>query len=84
MIDGKIWHKTEDREFPKLYGVYQEATYPEIPCLVKGYLSSGYGYGVRHWNYLEQVWDSEDADDYETEPDQVEEWAYLDDLIDLI
>ena len=24
---------------------------------------------------------SEDADDYETEPDQVEEWAYLDDII---
>lgn len=84
MIDGKIWHKTEDREFPKLYGDYQEAIYPEIPCLVKGYLSSGYGYGVRHWNYLEQVWDSEDADDYEIEPDQVEEWAYLDDLIELI
>ena len=83
MIDGKLWHNTKDKELPKLYGDYLTANYPEIPCLVKGQLSSGWGYGVRHWNFIEGCWDTEDADDYECASDVVEEWAYLDDIINL-
>ena len=75
-----LFHKTED-ELPQVYGVYVNDNYPQIPCLVKGKLSTGYGYGVRYWNVTEQCWDDEGCDDYECDKEAVEEWAYLDDII---
>ncbi len=84
--DGANWyrkhlfHKTSE-EVPQVYGEYESEHYPQIPCLVKGYLSTGYGYGVRYWNVTEQCWDDEECDDYECDKDKVEEWAYLDELL---
>lgn len=60
---------------------HKNEVYPQIPCLVKGQLSTGYGYGVRYWNVECQVWDDEECDDYECDKEAVEEWAYLDDII---
>lgn len=75
-----LFHKTKD-EVPQVYGKYANEVYPQIPCLVKGHLSTGYGYGVRYWNVKCQVWDDEECDDYECDKEAVEEWAYLDDII---
>lgn len=74
-----LFHKTKD-EVPQPIGDYANEIYPQIPCLVKGQLSTGYGYGVRYWNVTEQCWDDEECDDYECDKDKIEEWAYLDDL----
>ena len=74
-----LFHKTKD-EVPQPIGDYANEVYPQIPCLVKGHLSTGYGYGVRYWNVTEQCWDDEECDDYECDKDAVEEWAYLDDI----
>lgn len=85
-IEGVKWfmkslfHKTKD-EVPQPIGKYKNDAYPQIPCLVKGHLSTGYGYGVRYWNVEYQVWDDEECDDYECDKEAVEEWAYLDDII---
>lgn len=77
---NSLFHKTKD-EVPQPIGDYANEAYPQIPCLVKGQLSTGYGYGVRYWNVKCQVWDDEECDDYECGKDAVEEWAYLDDII---
>lgn len=74
------WHDMK-KEVPQVYGEYENEVAPSIPCLVRGYLSTGYGYGVRYWNVSYEVWDDEQADDYECDKDKIEEWAYLDDLI---
>lgn len=74
-----LFHKTKD-EVPQVYGEYENDSFPQIPCLVLGHLSTGYGYGVRYWNVECQVWDDEECDDAECEKDAVEEWAYLDDI----
>lgn len=75
-----VWHNMKSEE-PQAYGEYEDCIYPEIPCLVRGQLSTGYGYGVRYWNIIEKVWDDEECDDFECNKDDIEEWAYLDDLI---
>lgn len=77
---NSLFHKTKD-EVPQPVGDYANEVYPQIPCLVKGDLSTGYGYGVRYWNVECQVWDDEECDDYECDKDDVEEWAYLDDIV---
>ena len=74
-----LFHKTKN-EVPQVYGKYKNDAYPQIPCLVKGHLSTGYGYGVRYWNVTEQCGDDGECDDYECDKDAVEEWAYLDDI----
>lgn len=75
-----LFHKTKN-EVPKAIGEYANDIYPQIPCLVQGKLSTGEGYGVRYWNVECQVWDDEECDDYECDKDDVEEWAYLDDIV---
>ena len=75
-----VWHEMKE-EVPQIYGDYGDSIYPQIPCLVLGHLSTGYGYGVRYWNVTEQCWDDEECDDYECDKDKIEEWAYLDDLL---
>lgn len=75
-----VWHDMK-KEVPQVYGEYENKVAPSIPCLVKGYLSTGYGYGVRYWNVAYEVWDDEQADDYECDKDKIECWAYLDDLL---
>lgn len=75
-----VWHDMK-KEVPQVYGEYENKVAPSIPCLVKGYLSTGYGYGVRYWNIDHEVWDDEQADDYECDKDKIECWAYLDDLL---
>lgn len=75
-----VWHDMKSEE-PQVYGEYENEVYPQIPCLVRGQLSTGYGYGVRYWNTTEKVWDNEECDDFECKKDDIEEWAYLDDLI---
>ena len=75
-----VWHNMKLEE-PQAYGEYEDCIYPEIPCLVRGQLSTGYEYGVRYWNIIEKVWDDEECDDFECNKDDIEEWAYLDDLI---
>lgn len=77
---NSVWHDMET-EVPQVYGEYKDSNYPQIPCLVRGDLSTGYGYGVRYWNVTEQCWDDEECDDYECDKDKIEEWAYLDDLL---
>lgn len=77
---NSVWHDMET-EVPQVYGEYKDSIYPQIPCLVVGHLSTGYGYGVRYWNVTEQYWDDEECDDYECDKDKIEEWAYLDDLL---
>lgn len=77
---NSVWHDM-GTEVPQIYGDYGDSIYPQIPCLVRGNLSTGYGYGVRYWNVTEQCWDDEECDDYECEKDKIEEWAYLDDLL---
>lgn len=77
---NSVWHDMET-EVPQVYGEYKDSIYPQIPCLVVGHLSTGYGYGVRYWNVTEQCWDDEECDDYECDKDKIEEWAYLDDLL---
>ena len=77
---NSVWHDMKE-EIPQIYGDYGDLFYPQIPCLVRGMLSTGYGYGVRYWNVTEQCWDDEDCDDYECGKDKIEEWAYLDDLL---
>ena len=85
-IDGaqwrinSVWHDMKE-EVPQIYGDYEDSIYPQIPCLVRGMLSTGYGYGVRYWNTTNQYWDNEERDDYECDKDKIEEWAYLDDLL---
>lgn len=66
---------------PQAHGKYENKHYPQIPCLVYGKLSTGTRYGARYWNVAEQCWDDEECDDYECSKDDIEEWAYLDDLI---
>lgn len=85
-IDGVKWGRNEvwhdmKKEVPQVYGEYENKIAPSIPCLVRGYLSTGYGYGVRYWNVDYEVWDDEEADDFECKANKVEEWAYLDDLL---
>ena len=75
-----VWHDMK-KEVPQVYGEYENEVAPSIPCLVRGYLSTGYGYGVRYWNVSYEVWDDEESDDYECDKDKIEEWAYLDDLL---
>lgn len=41
---NSMWHETKN-EVPQIYGEYENENYPQIPCLVLGYLSTGYGYG---------------------------------------
>lgn len=77
---NSVWHNM-GKEVPQIYGDYGDSIYPQIPCLVVGHLSTGYGYGVRYWNVTEQCWDDEECDDYECDKDKIEEWAYLDDLL---
>lgn len=77
---NSVWHDMET-EVPQVYGEYKDSIYPQIPCLVVGHLSTGYGYGVRYWNATQQCWDDEECDDYECGKDKIEEWAYLDDLL---
>ena len=77
---NSVWHDM-GTEVPQIYGDYGDSIYPQIPCLVVGHLSTGYGYGVRYWNVTEQCWDDEECDDYECDKDKIEEWAYLDDLL---
>lgn len=77
---NSAWHDM-GTEVPQIYGDYGDSIYPQIPCLVRGDLSTGYGYGVRYWNVTEQCWDDEECDDYECDKDKIEEWAYLDDLL---
>lgn len=77
---NSVWHDME-KEVPQVYGEYENKIAPSIPCLVRGYLSTGYGYGVRYWNVDYEVWDDEEADDFECKADKIEEWAYLDDLL---
>lgn len=77
---NSVWHDME-KEVPQVYGEYENNIAPSIPCLVRGYLSTGYGYGVRYWNVDYEVWDDEEADDFECKADKIEEWAYLDDLL---
>lgn len=74
------WHDMKE-EVPQVYGEYENKVAPSIPCLVRGYLSTGYGYGVRYWNVAYEVWDDEQADDYECDKDKIEYWAYVDDLM---
>ena len=76
---NSVWHDMEE-EAPQVYREYGDSIYPQIPCLVVGHLSTGYGYGVRYWNVTEQCWDDEECDDYECDKDKIEEWAYIDDL----
>ena len=77
---SNLFHKTID-ELPQVYGEYEKDNYPQIPCLVKGNLSTGYGYGIRYWNVPEQCWDTEDCNDCECDKNCIEELAYLDDII---
>ena len=77
---NSVWHDME-KEVPQVYGEYENKIAPSIPCLVRGHLSTGYGYGVRYWNVDYEVWDDEEADDFECKADKIEEWAYLDDLL---
>lgn len=77
---NSVWHEMKE-EVPQIYGDYGDSIYPQIPCLVRGMLSTGYGYGVRYWNVTEQCWDDEECDDYECDKDKIEEWAYLDNLL---
>ena len=77
---NSVWHDM-GAEVPQIYGDYGDSIYPQIPCLVRGNLSTGYGYGVRYWNVTEQCWDDEECDDYECDKAKIEEWAYLDDLL---
>lgn len=74
------WHDMK-KEVPQACGKYEDKIAPPIPCLVKGYLSSGFGYGIRYWNVAHEVWDDEQADDYECGKDKIECWAYLADLL---
>ena len=55
---NSVWHEMKE-EVPQIYGDYGDSIYPQIPCLVRGMLSTGYGYGVRYWNVTEQCWDDE-------------------------
>ena len=77
---NSVWHDMK-KEVPQVYGEYENEVAPSIPCLVRGYLSTGYGYGVRYWNVSYEVWDDEECDDYECDKDKIEEWAYIDELL---
>lgn len=77
---NSVWHDME-KEVPQVYGEYENKIAPSIPCLVRGHLSTGYWYGVRYWNVYYEVWDDEEADDFECKADKIEEWAYLSDLL---
>lgn len=77
-LSNIVWHSMEEE--PQVYGEYENDNYPQIPCLVLGNLSTGYGYGVRYWNVQYQVWDDEECDDVECEKGSIERWCYLDDL----
>lgn len=78
----KIWHKTSEKEYPQIFGEYLKQDYPQIPCLVKCSKFAA-GYGVIYWNEIEQCWDDEEHDDYVGEPGFIDDWAYLDDIINL-
>lgn len=73
-MDNK-WHYTENGDYPVVFGKYEEYAYPQIPCLVDYF-------GVRYWNVREQCWDTEDADDYFCDKNQITRWRYLDALLD--
>lgn len=73
-----LWHP--NTETPQVLSGYENDIYPQIPCIVLGQLSSGYGYGIRYWNVTEKCWDNEEADDFECNMESIEKWAYLDDL----
>lgn len=75
-----LFHKTKE-ELQKVLDKYENDNYPQIPCLVKGNLSTGYGYGIKYWNVTSQCWDDETGDDYECDKYDIDEWAYLDDII---
>lgn len=77
---NSVWHKIED-EVPQATGEYKDDVYPQIPCLVHGYIATGYGYGVRYWNVTEQLWDEEGGDGPECDKYNIKEWCYLDDLL---
>jgi hypothetical protein len=75
----KIWHYTENGEYPALLEKYEKKRYPQIPCLVE---LRGKIYGVRFWNVTEECWDDEDCDDYYCEKESVKRWKYLDAIIE--
>lgn len=75
---NSMWH--DKNEEPKAIGMYAEQHYPQIPCLVYG-ISEGCGYGIRFWNVTEKCWDDEECDDYYCDKEEIEKWAYLDDLL---
>lgn len=77
---NSIQHDMKD-ETPQAIGKYENQEYPQIPCIVEGKLSTGYGVGIRYWNVTEQCWDSEDGDDYECGRDAIDTWIYLDDVL---
>lgn len=88
-IEGIQWYLEEIKhdmksDTPQAYDEYKKKKYPQIPCIVLGQLSSGYGYGVRYWNIVSQCWDDENCDDYECDKDSIEFWWYLDDIISKI
>lgn len=57
---NSVWHDMK-KEVPQVYGEYKNEVAPSIPCLVRGYLSTGYGYGVRYWNVSYEVWDDDEC-----------------------
>ncbi len=75
-VSNVKWHKTKD-ELPELLDKYKNENAPEIPCICK----RGWWYGVRYWNPSYHCWDDKAADDYCCDADKVEEWCYLDDLL---
>lgn len=77
---NSVWHDMKAEE-PQAFGEYADKVYPQVPCLVNGLLSTGYGYGVRYWNVTEKCWDDEECDDFECAKEAIEKWAYLDDLL---
>lgn len=77
---NSVWHDMKAEE-PQAFGEYADKVYPQVPCLVNGLLSTGYGYGVRYWNVTEKCWGDEECDDFECAKEAIEKWAYLDDLL---
>lgn len=75
----KIWHKTKEGDYPKVFGEYCEKQYPQIPCLVE----FKYKYCICYWNVVEDCWDDEEGDDYFCRKEDITRWDYLEDLINL-
>ena len=79
----KIWHKTEEKEFPAIiFREYEYQVNPKIPCLVKSSKFAS-GYGVVYWDCVEKCWEDREHDDEIYEPEFIDDWAYLDDIINL-